>query len=95
MYTEVFLGDAPKAAKPWISNHVAARKTVFTLADGAQVSADIVGDLDRDKVAEYVPNAADLREVVVGSTVSSLNNPLGNEDTGTFTGCTSLERAVV
>lgn len=95
MYTEVFLGDAPEAAKPWISSHVAARKTVFTLADGTQVSADIVGDLDKDVVAQYVPDTSLLKEVVVGATVSSLDNGTGQLSTGTFSGCSALEKVTM
>ena len=95
MYTEVFLGDAPAAAKPWIDSHVAARKTVFTLTDGTQVSADIVGELDKDTVAQYVPDTSLLKEVIVGSTVSALDNSDGQSSTGTFFMCSNLKKVIL
>lgn len=95
MYTEVFLGDAPEAAKPWISSHVAARKTVFTLADGTTIDADLSGNLDNSTLAQCVSDLNNLKEVIVGSTVDALDNPAGDLSTGTFARCSALEKAVI
>lgn len=95
MYTDIFLGDAPEAAQPWISSHVAARTTTFTLADGTTVDADLSGNLDNSTLAQHVSSLNSLKEVIVGSTVDALNNPAGDLSTGTFARCSALEKVVI
>ena len=53
MYTDIFLGDisAYAAVSAWIEDHRAAQKTIFTMADGSMITADISGNLDKDILA--------------------------------------------
>ena len=95
MYTDIFLGDAPEAAQPWISSHIAARTTTFTLTDGTTVNADLSGNIDNKTIAQYVHNLNNLKEVIVGSIVDTLNNPAGDLSTGTFARCNALEKVVI